>query len=122
MVTVIDADDVEFNASAIAGAWEATRNALEAGGDQVPVCVAVAITNEFTDYEVTAAEGEESDRDVLFHDSEILFEEKAVGVCSREIAEEHAPAYVEMGREETVLAVNPAQIMEHYPAALKEEP
>lgn len=102
----IDADDVSFNALAIAGAWEAVD-------DQVPTCVAVAITNEFTDHVVTAEDGVESDRDVLFGDAGVLFEEKAVGVCSRETAEQYAPAYVELERDDGfVLAINPAQIFD----------
>lgn len=99
--------DVDFNAPAIAGAWEATEN--------VPVCVAVAITNEFTEHTVTAQDGEESDRDVVFEEAEILFEEKAVGVCHRKIAERYAQGYVELDRgDNKVLAITPAQIFENY--------
>ena len=101
-------DDVKFNARAIAAAWE--------GAEVVPVCVAVAITNEFTEHEVTAADGEESDGDVYFTDAKILFEEKAVGVCARDVAEAHAPGYVELDRDdEKVLAVNPGQIFADQP-------
>ncbi|WP_248911033.1 hypothetical protein [Halocatena marina] len=99
--------DVDFNALAIAGAWEATES--------VPVCVAVAITNEFTEHTVTAQDGEESDGDVVFKDARILFEEKAVGVCPREIAEQHAQMYVELDRRDKVLAITPAQIFENQP-------
>lgn len=110
---VIDADDVAFNAYAIAGAWEAAED--------VPVCVAVAITNEFTSYDVTADDGEESDRDVVFEDGGdvtdygVLFEEKAVGVCDRDTAEEYAPRYIDLPDRDDgkVLAINTAQIMEY---------
>ena len=112
----IDPDDVDFDAHAIAAAWEA--------GDDVPVCVAVAITNEFTNLRVSAFDGEKSDGDVvfdkvdgdMFHKAgtpDVLFEEKAVGVCYRGIAERYAPMYVELNREDNkVLAVNPAQIFD----------
>lgn len=97
------ATDVNFNAHAIAGAWEATEN--------VPVCVAVAITNEITEHTVTPQDGEESDGDVVFEDAGILFEEKAVGVCQRKIAEKYAQIYVELDRRDNkVLAITPAQI------------
>jgi len=108
MAEKIEADDVDFNAQAIAAAWEASED--------LPVCVAVAITNEFTDETVTAADGEAVDRDVDFADSEVMVEEKAVGVCPRETAEQYAPAYVELNRrDDYVLAVNPAQIFTDYP-------
>lgn len=100
--------DVNFNAHAIAGAWEAT--------DCVPVSVAVAITNEFTEHTVTAQDGEESDGDVVFEDAGILFEEKAVGVCHRKIAEQYAPMYIELDRRDNnVLAIAPTQIFENQP-------
>jgi hypothetical protein len=112
----IDPEDVAFDAHAIAAAWEAA--------DDVPVCVAVAITNEFTDHDVRAADGEKADRDVMFGWYEndygtdwgydVHFEEKAVGVCDRDTAEEHAPAYVALPDRDDgrVLAVNPAQIFD----------
>ena len=107
----IDPDDVDFDPHVIAAAWEAFD-------DGVPVPVAVAITNEFTDHRVAAYEGEAVDRDVVFGADEsnptgdIHFEEKAVGVCPRDVAEEHAPAFVDLPNRDDgyVLAVNPAQI------------
>ncbi len=100
--------DVNFNAPAIAGAWEAAED--------VPVCVAVAITNEFTEHTVTAQDGEESDGDVVFEAAGILFEEKAVGVCQRRTAEKYAQRYVELEREDNkVLAISPVQIFENQP-------
>lgn len=107
----IDPDDVDFDPHVIAAAWEAFD-------DGVPVPVAVAITNEFTDHRVAAYDGEAVDRDVVFGADEsnptgdIHFEEKAVGVCPRDVAEEHAPAFVDLPNRDDgyVLAVNPAQI------------
>jgi hypothetical protein len=100
----LDSDDVAFDANAIAAAWEAADS-------QTPVCVAVALTNEFTEYTVNASEGVAEDRDVHFQNSGILVEEKAVGVCARETAEKYAPKYVTLPGRDKVLAVNPAQIM-----------
>lgn len=95
--TQINAEDVSFNPAAIAAAWEAAVD--------TPVCVAVAITNEFTHHQVI--DGVESDRDVEFEN--VLFEEKAVGVCDLEIAKQYAPIHIELenGR---ALAINPGQI------------
>lgn len=104
----IGPDDVAFDAYAIAAAWEAAED--------VPVCVAVAITNEFTDHTVTAADGVKSDRDVMFGasagDFDVHFEEKAVGVCDRDTARKYATHYVALPdrTDGKVLAVTPAQI------------
>lgn len=104
----IPRDAVGFNARAIAAAWEAAEH--------TPVCVAVALTNEFTDHHVTAADGTEEDRDVIFSEAGVHFEEKGVGVCDRETAEKYAPGYVELDRRDgRVLAVNPAQVFDYNP-------
>ena len=107
----IDADDVAFDAHAIAAAWEAA--------DDLPVCVAVAVANEFTDVDVRAADGKKSDRDVVFgtHDdrpADVLVEEKTVGVCARETAEKYAPAYVTLPNRDDgkVLAVSPGMVFD----------
>lgn len=97
MSTKIHPEDVNFNPTAIAAAWEAAEN--------TPVCVAVAITNEFTDHQVI--DGVESDRDVEFEN--VLFEEKAVGICDLEIAKQYAPAHIEL-EDGRALAINPQQI------------
>jgi len=106
----IDPDDVDFDAHAIAAAWEAAPD--------VPVCVAVAVTNEFHDLDVKALEGYKTDGDVGFWEDPddgtpvVLFEEKAVGVCPRETAKKFAPMFVDLPNrdDDRVLAVNPAQI------------
>lgn len=99
----LENNDVDFNAKAVAGAWEAA--------EELPACVAAALVNEFTDKKVGYWDGVESDRDVIFSEAEIMVEEKAVGVCDRETAEKYAPLYVELDRyDNKVLAMNPAQI------------
>lgn len=104
----IDAENVQFNAHAIAGAWDAA--------DELPACVAAAIVNEFTDYDVRAADGIEADHDVHFKDTGIMVEEKAVGVCPRETAERLAPGFIELDRRDGyVLAVNPGSIYDNTP-------
>jgi len=110
MAQEIDATDVEFNAEIIAAAWEAFDNGI-------PSVAAAALVNELDNgVHVTANDGEESDRDVIFPDSDVVVEEKAMGVCARETAEAHAPAFVPLDREDgKVLALNPAQVFEDYP-------
>jgi len=106
----IDPDDVDFDAHAIAAAWEAAPD--------IPVYVAVAVTNEFHDLDVKALEGYKTDGDVGFWEDPddgtpvVLFEEKAVGVCPRETAKKFAPMFVDLPNrdDDRVLAVNPAQI------------
>ena len=99
----VDSEDVSFSPKAIAAAWEAVED--------VPVCVAVAITNNFSPYFVTASDGEMCDGDVTFKDGNVLFEEKAVGVCDRETAEKYATHVIELDRaDEKVLAIDWWQI------------
>lgn len=108
MAEQIDADNVSFNPQVIAAAWEAFD-----GG--IPAVAAAALVNEFTDYTVTANDGSEADRDVIFDSEPVMVEEKAMGVCPKETAEAHAPAYIELGRQDGyVLALNGAQIFEDY--------
>ena len=103
----IENSDVEFNAKAVAGAWEACED--------LPACVAAALVNEFTDEEVVYWEGVEVDRDVIFSGANVMVEEKAVGVCDRGTAEKYAPLYVELDRDdEKVLALNPEQIFTNW--------
>jgi hypothetical protein len=109
---VIENDDVDFNARATAAAWEAC--------DELPAVVAATLVNEFTDYgPVGYWEGVESDRDVTFGEYDvggpgIPVEEKAVGVCPRDVAEQYAPMYVELERDDDhVLAINPGQIFKN---------
>lgn len=100
--------DVEYNPEVIAAAWEAF-------GDGVPAVAAAALVNEYTEHTVTGNEGEESDRDVLFHDAEVMVEEKAMGVCERETAEKFAPLFIELDRDDgRVLAINPGAIYENH--------
>ena len=107
MAEKIEATEVSFNAEIIAAALEAFE-----GG--IPAVAAAALVNELPNGEtVTANEGVESDRDVIFHDAEIMVEEKAMGVCSKEIAEQHAPAYIELESGEC-LCLNGAQVFENY--------
>ena len=113
MAEKIEASDVSFNPEIIAAAWEAF-------GDGIPAVSAAAIVNEFYDYTVTANEAEESDRDVLFSSVDVMVEEKAIGVCSEEIADKHAGAYIKLNREDgKVLALNGAVVYENHtvPAA-----
>ena len=112
----IDPSEVAFEPHAIAAAWEAA--------DDLPVCVAVAIANEFADADVRAADGEKSDRDVVFgwyeNDDgtdwgfDVHVEEKAVGVCDRETAEKYAQAYVDLPNRDDgrVLAVSPGMVFD----------
>jgi len=103
------ADEVSFNPQIIAAAWEAFE-------DGIPAVAAAALVNELPNgITVTANDGVESDRDVLFHDAEVMVEEKAMGVCPRETAEEHAPAFIDLGREDGyVLALNAGQVFEDH--------
>jgi len=102
------ADDVSFNPNIIAAAWEAFE-------DGIPAVAAAALVNEYTDATVAANDGVEADRDVHFSDAEIMVEEKAMGVCARDTAEQYAPAYIELGRDDgKVLAFSPAQIFEDH--------
>jgi hypothetical protein len=108
MAQQIDASDVSFQPKVMAAAWEAC--------DDLPCSVAATIVNEFTDNgPVGYWEGEQSDGDVLFPDHDLMVEEKAVGVCARETAEQYAPAYVTYDSDDgKVLAVNPAQVFENH--------
>jgi len=103
------ADEVSFNPNVIAAAWEAFDNGI-------PAVAAAALVNELPNgITVTANDGVESDRDVIFHDAEVMVEEKAMGVCSRAIAEEHAPAFVALDRDDgRVLALNAGQVFENH--------
>jgi len=110
----IEPDEVDFEPHAIAAAWEAAAD--------LPVCVGVAIANEVVDDPVHAADGEAVDRDVVFGHktatpltADVLVEEKAVGVCPRDVAEEHAPTFVALPDrdDDHVLAVNPAQVFDN---------
>ena len=104
----ISANDVSFNPEIIAAAWEAF-------GDGIPAVSAAAIVNEFYDYRVTANEGEESDRDVIFSEVGVMVEEKAMGVCDVETAEEYAGAYIRLNRDDgKVLALNGAAVYENH--------
>jgi hypothetical protein len=108
MATEIEADEVEFNPSIIAAAWEAFSNGI-------PAVAAEAILNQFYDYEVPANAGMESDRDVYFPDRDVMVEEKAIGVCAKETAEEHAGSFIDLGREDgKVLALNGAAVCENW--------
>ena len=114
MVEVINNNDVSFNAEIIADAWESF-------GDGIPAVAAAAIINEFYDYTVTANDGIESDRDVMFKDVDVMVEEKAMGVCAQDVAEQHAASYISLDREDgKVLALNGAAVYEnhHIPAAV----
>jgi len=108
MAEKIEASEVAFNPEIIAAAW----GAFESG---IPAVAAAAIVNELPNGKtVTANDGEETDRDVFFADAELMVEEKAMGVCAEETAEEHAPAYIPLDREDgKVLAINAAQVMEY---------
>jgi len=108
MAQQIDAEEVSFNPEMVAVAWENF-------GDGIPALSAAAIINEFYEYTVTANEAEESDRDVLFPRVDIMVEEKAMGVCPKETAEEHAGAYIDLDREDGyVLALNGAAVYENH--------
>jgi hypothetical protein len=109
MAQQIAADDVSFNPNVIAAAWESFE-------DGIPAVCAAAIVNDLPNgITVTANDGEEADRDVHFADAGVMVEEKAMGVCPRDVAEEHAPAYVELGREDRyVLALNGAQVFKNH--------
>jgi hypothetical protein len=101
-------DDVSFNAQEIATEWEEF-------GDGIPAVAAAALLNEFTEYDVDAEDGIEADRDVIFTDVDVMVEEKAMGVCPRKTAEQFAPAYIELEREDRrVLALNGAAIYENH--------
>jgi len=104
------ADGVSFNPNVIAAAWEAFDNGI-------PAVAAAALVNELPNgITVTANDGVESDRDVLFHDADVMVEEKAMGVCSRATAEEHAPAFVALNRDDDrVLALNARQVFDDHP-------
>lgn len=104
--TEVDANEVSFNPEIIALAWEGFD-------DGIPAVAAAALVNEFVeDVEVNANKGDETDRDVMFREAGVHVEEKAMGVCDRETAKEHAPAYIELDErgDEKVLAFNLAQI------------
>jgi len=103
------AEEVEFNPEIIAAAWEAFE-------DGIPAVAAAALVNELSNgITVTANDGEESDRDVIFADAEVMVEEKAMGVCPRETAEKHAPAFIDLDREDGyVLALNAGQVFENH--------
>lgn len=106
----IDREDVSFNPDVIAAAWEAFD-------DGIPAVCAAAIINEFTPYTVTANEGEEADRDVIFADAGQMVEEKAMGVCPKDVAVEYAHAYIELDRDDgKVLAMNGNAVFEDYSA------
>ena len=109
MSEALTADDVNFNPKIIAAAWEAFE-------DGIPAVAAAALVNELPNgVTVAANDGVESDRDVLFHDAEVMVEEKAMGVCPRDTAEQYAPAFVELDREDGyVLALNAGQVFEDY--------
>lgn len=109
MTEVLTAADVSFNPEVIAAAWEAFENGI-------PAVAAAALVNELPNgISVTANDGVESDRDVIFHDADVMVEEKAMGVCPRETAEQHAPAFVELDREDGyVLALNAGQVFENH--------
>jgi hypothetical protein len=102
---VIDSEDVSFNPEIIAAAWEAFENGI-------PAVSAAAIVNEMDNTPtVNANDGEEVDRDVHFEEQDILVEEKAMGVCAESTAEEYAPGYIKLDREDgKVLALNLAQV------------
>ena len=106
---VLVSEDVSFNPNVVAAAWESFE-------DGIPAVAAAALVNELPNgITVTANDGEESDRDVVFRDAEIMVEEKAMGVCPKETADKYAPAYVELNREDGyVLALNAGQVFEHY--------
>ena len=109
MSEALTTDDVSFNPNVIAAAWESFE-------DGIPAVAAAALVNELPNgVTVTANDGVESDRDVIFHDAEIMVEEKAMGVCPRDTAEKYAPAFVELNREDGyVLAINAGQVFEDY--------
>lgn len=103
MATEMKPKHVGFNVKAIMAAWETA--------DDLPPCVAAAVTNEFTAERVNAADGEMIDRDVEFADAGVMVEEKAVGVCDRETADKYAPYMIDPDRDDgKVMAVNPHQI------------
>jgi len=113
MAKEISSTEVEFNAEIVAAAWEGF-------GDGIPAVAAESIVAEFFDYDVKANSGIESDRDVHFPEINVLVEEKAIGVCPRETAEEYAGAYIDLEREDGyVLALNGAAVYEEWnvPAA-----
>lgn len=102
----LDPKDVSFNPEIVAAAWEA----FDVG---IPAIAAAALVNEFTDFEVTANSGDEVDNDVFFDDEKILVEEKAMGVCSRPVAEKYAVAFIDLDRPDgKVLAINTHQIFQ----------
>ena len=109
MAEEINADEVSFNPQIIAAAWEAFE-------DGIPAVAAAALVNELPNgITVNGNEGEECDRDVIFADAEVMVEEKAMGVCSRSVAEEHAPAFIDLNREDGyVLALNAGQVFEDW--------
>jgi len=108
MAEEINAEDVSFNPEMIAVAWEEF-------GDGIPAVSAAALINEFYDYTVTANEADESDRDVLFPRVDVMVEEKAMGVCPKETAEEHAACFIDLNREDGyVLAMNGAAVYENH--------
>jgi len=105
---VFGPDDVSFNPNVIAAAWESFE-----GG--IPAVAAAALLNELPNgVQVTANDGVESNRDVVFPHAELMVEEKAMGVCAKETAENYAPAYVELDRDDGyVLALDAGQVLEH---------
>jgi len=109
MAQQIAADDVEFNPKIIAAAWEAFDNGI-------PAVAAAALVHELPNgITVSANDGDETDRDVVFRDAEVLVEEKAMGVCPRHIAEDHAPAFIDLNRPDGyVLAADAGQVFEEY--------
>lgn len=109
MGKIVEADDVSFNPEIIAAAWEAFD-------DGIPAVCAAALVNELPNgIAVTANEGEEADRDVIFSDVSVMVEEKAMGVCDESVAEEYAPAYIKLDRDDgRVLALNAGQVYENH--------
>jgi hypothetical protein len=108
MSVELDVSEIGFNPHAVALVWERAN--------ELPVSVAATLAQEFANAEIHATDGEQSDRDVLFTDANVLVEEKAVGVCGRERAE-YAPGFIELDRDDgRVLAVNPNQIFEGHQA------
>lgn len=105
MSVELDESEVGFNPHAVALVWECATD--------LPVSVAATLAQEFANADIRGSDGEQSDCDVVFPDAGILVEEKAVGVCGRERAEQYAPGFIELDRDDgRVLTVNPNQIFE----------
>lgn len=108
----LDSEDVAFDPNDVAAEWLAFNDEDNAG---IPATAAAAIVAEWFDESVTAEDGVESDRDVIFPDAEIMVEEKAMGVCDRRTAEAYAAGFFELNREDgRVLALNGAAIYEDW--------